>query len=73
LAFPEVEIGHVTHHSKRAEGVKLDEAVEVTKEDGYWKKPQVRWFSDKKTMQLNIFGDHHPNQLSKHGVVLSIL
>ena len=47
--------------------------MEVTEENGSREEEQVRWFSYKEAMQLDIFGYHHPTQLGNHGIELNIV
>lgn len=47
--------------------------MKVAKDDGYRKEDQIWWFSKKEAMQLDIFGDQHPNKLDSQGVELIVV
>jgi hypothetical protein len=55
-----------THHAQGHASVQLDETMEVTENDGGWQIHQVHGILSKEAMQLNIFGNQHPNTLTKN-------
>ena len=63
----------MTHHSQCEEGVKFDEAMEVTEQNRCREEDQICWISNKEGMQLDIFGNQHPSKLGNQGVELIVV